>query len=147
MRNGRELTESSVREYLAERIAQFKVPGRVFIVDALPTGATGKVNRMKLSEHFTGRLSGDGGEPKNELQEKICGIYREVLGSTTIGRTDNFFEMGGDSLRATQVINRVRALFEVNLSIATIFGKPTVSELAEEIAQRQRTDEVARFRG
>jgi acyl-CoA synthetase (AMP-forming)/AMP-acid ligase II len=145
MRNGRELTESSVREYLAERIAQFKVPGKVFIVDALPTGATGKVNRMELSEHFTGRLSGDGGEPKNELQEKVCGIYREVLGSTTIGRTDNFFEMGGDSLRATQVINRVRALFEVNLSIATIFGKPTVSELAEEIAQRQRNDQAARF--
>ena len=51
-----------------------------------------------------------------------------------IGRDDNFFELGGDSLRATQVINRVRAQFEVNLSIATIFRKASVGELAVEIA-------------
>ena len=47
---------------------------------------------------------------------------------------DNFFALGGDSLRATQVISRVRSLFAVNLSIATVFTKPTVAELAEEIA-------------
>jgi aryl carrier-like protein len=65
----------------------------------------------------------------------VAGIYRDVLGADKVGRDDNFFELGGDSLRATQVINRVRALCKVNLSIATIFRKPTVAELAVEIVR------------
>jgi acyl-CoA synthetase (AMP-forming)/AMP-acid ligase II len=134
LRDRSELTESSIREYLLDRMAQFKVPGKIFIVDEIPKGATGKVNRIELSDRFTRRFLGDI-ELESELEEKVAGIYREVLGGETIGRSDNFFERGGDSLRATQVINRVRALFEVNLAIATIFRKPTVSDLAEEIAR------------
>jgi hypothetical protein len=50
------------------------------------------------------------------------------------GASDNFLALGGDSLRATQVLSRVRSLFSVNLSIATLFFKATVAQLAEEIA-------------
>jgi acyl carrier protein len=51
-----------------------------------------------------------------------------------VGAGDNFFALGGDSLRATQVISRVRSLFSVDLPIATLFSKATVAALAEEIA-------------
>ncbi|MGH7797423.1 MAG: AMP-binding protein [Candidatus Binatia bacterium] len=135
LRHGSELTEALIREYLLDRIAAFKVPGKVFIVDEIPKGATGKVNRTKLAERFAGHSARQDAALKNDLEERIAGIYREVLGAETIGPADNFFELGGDSLRATQVINRVRALFKANLSIATIFRKPTIAELAMEIAQ------------
>ena len=52
-----------------------------------------------------------------------------------VGATDDFFDLGGDSLRAFQVISRIRAMFDVNLSIATVFAKSTVAELADEIGR------------
>ena len=134
LRHGSHLTESAIREYLLDRIAEFKVPSRVMIVDEIPKGATGKVNRTELSERFARQFAREDATLKCDLEERIAGIYREVLGVEKIGRDDNFFELGGDSLRATQVINRVRAQFEVNLSIATIFRRATVGELASEIA-------------
>jgi acyl carrier protein len=135
LRHGSELTESLIREYMLDRIAAFKVPEKVFIVEEIPKGATGKVNRAKLSERFTPHTAGRPVAANNQVEEKVLGIYREVLGAETLGPGDNFFALGGDSLRATQVINRVRVLFAVNLSIATIFRKPTVADLATEIAQ------------
>jgi acyl-CoA synthetase (AMP-forming)/AMP-acid ligase II/acyl carrier protein len=138
LRDHSELTESLIRKYLLGRMAEFKVPGKVFVVDEIPKSATGKVNRSELSERFSRKFSGEIVELKNELEAKIAGIYRDVLDAKTIERGDNFFELGGDSLRATQVINRVRDLFEINLPIATIFRKPTVAELAVEIVSIAR---------
>jgi len=135
LRQGSHLTEAAIREYLLDRMAEFKVPSRVLIVDEIPKGSTGKVSRTELSERFAGHFSREDSALKNELEARIAGIYREVLGTEKIGRDDNFFELGGDSLRATQVINRVRAQFKVNLSIATIFRKASVGELAVEIAR------------
>ena len=135
LRHGSELTESSIRQYLLERIAAFKVPGEIFIVGEIPKGVTGKLDRNKLSERFAAHPTDPVAESNNHVEETVVGIYREVLGAEAIGPGDNFFALGGDSLRATQVINRVRALLEVNLSIATIFRRPTVSDLATEIAR------------
>ncbi len=135
LRPGSQLKESSVREYMLERLAEFTVPSRFFILDEIPKGATGKLNRSELSARFARHVFGQGAELKNGLEEKVAGIYREVLSVENIGSSDNFFELGGDSIRATQVINRVRALFQVNLSMAVVFRKPTVFELAAEIAQ------------
>ena len=141
LRQGSQLIESSIREALLDRIAEFKVPAKVLIVDELPKGATGKLNRTELSARFTRQSSAENGALKSEMEEKIAAIYREVLGGESIGRDDNFFDLGGDSVRATQVINRVRAVFEVNLSIATIFRKPTVAELAVEIVRANQGED------
>jgi acyl carrier protein len=134
LRHGSEMTEALIRYYLLDRIAAFKVPSKIFLLDEIPRGATGKVNRLELSERFA-PYSAAGADANNHVEEKVVGIYREVLGAEVIGPGDNFFALGGDSLSATQVINRVRALFEVNLTIATIFRKPTIADLAVEIAQ------------
>ena len=65
----------------------------------------------------------------------VASIYTEVLGIEQISTSDNFFALGGDSLRATQAISRIRAAFQVNLPIVTLFRKPTITELADEIAK------------
>lgn len=135
LRQNSELRAASIREYLLDRIAAFKVPDTVFVVKEIQKSATGKVNRAKLSESLAGRASGRGREADNDVEKTVIAIYREVLGAPAVRPEDNFFALGGDSLRATQVINRVRALLEVNLSMAMIFRKPTVSDLAAEIAQ------------
>jgi oxalate---CoA ligase len=134
LRDNSQVTESKIREYLTPRLADFKIPTRVLIVDNIPKTSTGKVRRACLAATFADLLKSEFVAPKNGLEALVARIYADVLGSQQIGSTDNFFALGGDSLRAMQVISRVRSVFAVNLSIATVFAKPTVAELAEEIA-------------
>jgi len=127
------ITEASLRDHLINRLAAFKVPSRLLIVDAIPKSLTGKIRRATLAETFAGRLQPGFIAPKNDLEDLVAKIYAEVLELPRVGVNDNFFMLGGDSLSATQVISRVRSLFSVNLPIATLFLKPTVAQLAKEI--------------
>ena len=102
-------------------------------VDELPKGATGKTQRIGLAEKFADQFKGQLVRPQNELEAAVAQIYVEVLDVEKVSATDNFFALGGDSLRATQVIARIRSRFDVNLSIGTIFLQSTVRELAQEI--------------
>jgi acyl carrier protein len=133
MRANSPVTEAEIRQHLVGRLADFKTPARLLFVDDIPKTATGKIRRTELAERVVNELSTDFAAPKNELALLVAGIYADVLGIQQISADDNFFALGGDSLRATQVISRVRSLFSVNLSIGTLFTKPTVAELAEEI--------------
>ncbi len=125
--------EASIRDYLVGRLASFKVPARLLIVEDIPKSSTGKVQRAVLAGIFAGRMQGESIPPKNDLETLVASIFADVLEVRPIGASDNFFALGGDSLRAMQVISRVRSLFSVNLPIATLFSKPTVAELAREI--------------
>jgi len=66
----------------------------------------------------------------SEYEQKIVAIWQQVLGIEEIGIHDNFFELGGHSLMGTQLISRLRHIFQVNLPLATLFEAPTVAELA-----------------
>jgi acyl-CoA synthetase (AMP-forming)/AMP-acid ligase II/acyl carrier protein len=131
-----QVTESSLREYLSSRLAEFKIPSRIWFVDQLPRTATGKLRRDRLAKNFTQEQNAPV-SASTRIEATVAEIYAEVLGIQEVGARDNFFALGGDSLRGTQVLSRVRAAFEVNLPIATIFLKPTVAELAQAIASAQ----------
>ena len=128
-----QITEAAIRAYLSSRLAAYKIPSRIFFVDEIPKGATGKTQRIGLAEKFADQFKGPLITLGNELEAAVAQIYVEVLGVEKVGVTDNFFALGGDSLRATQVLARIRARLDVNLSIATIFWHSTVTELAHEI--------------
>lgn len=132
-RAGRQVSESTLREFLSHRLAAYKIPTRILLVEDLPKSTTGKLQRVGLAEKFAGELSVPSNLPTGEVESTLAAIYAEVLGAQEVGATDNFFTLGGDSLRASQVIARIRATLEVDISIATIFLKPTARELADEI--------------
>jgi acyl carrier protein len=71
--------------------------------------------------------------PRNELEQAITDIWRQMLGVNEIGIHDSFFELGGHSLLATQVISRLRETLQVDLLLRSIFERPSIAELAEEI--------------
>lgn len=102
---------------------------------------------------ITGRLKeliNQGGEKflPREIDEvpldyKVLGdIWTEVLGIERVGIYDNFFALGGDSLRATQVIARIRAVFQVELSLPKFFQKPTVIGLSEMLAHQVEAESL-----
>jgi acyl-CoA synthetase (AMP-forming)/AMP-acid ligase II len=134
LRKQAEVTEAELRQFVAAHLADFKVPRRIVMVDKIPRGVTGKIQRFGLAEQFAQELRKDLGAPKDALEAVVAAIYTEVLGVENVSGNDNFFVLGGDSLRATQVLSRLRAIFHLNFPIATIFQKATVSELADEIS-------------
>lgn len=123
-----------IREFAATKLADFKVPSQIVVVDTIPLGATGKITRKGLAQTLADQLRSEHRAAQNELQEAVADIFGEVIGVEHVSVTDNFFALGGDSLRASQVLNRIRAKFDVNLTIATIFQKSTVAEFADEIS-------------
>ncbi|UFP97056.1 SDR family oxidoreductase [Gloeobacter morelensis MG652769] len=74
-------------------------------------------------------------EPRNDLERTICVLWQQLLGVERIGVLDDFFELGGHSLLATQLLSRLRADFQVELPLRELFEAPTVTRLAELIAQ------------
>ena len=130
-----EASVSELKQFVAITLADFKVPRQIVFVDAIPLGATGKIARNGLSEKLANQLKSESRAAQNEFQSAVAEIFGEVAGVEQVGATDDFFDLGGDSLRAFQVISRIRARFDVNLSIATVFAKSTVAELADEIVR------------
>lgn len=76
-------------------------------------------------------------EPRNELERSLANIWQDILGLEQVGIYDNFFDIGGDSLLATQLIARLSKNFSVDLPLRAVFESPTVGELGLTIIQQQ----------
>ncbi|MBV8856636.1 MAG: hypothetical protein JOZ02_06730, partial [Acidobacteria bacterium] len=72
----------------------------------------------------------------------LCAVWSELLGVERVGVEDNFFELGGHSLLVTQVVSRVRQVFEVELPLRSLFESPTVAEAALAISQAREGENV-----
>jgi acyl carrier protein len=138
LRAGVSATERDLREFTALRLAEYKVPGRVVIVDEIPKSATGKLQRVGLAEKL-GLDNSDRTElapkaeftaPRTEVEDVLAKIWLEILRVGPIGIHDNFFDLGGDSILAARIIARVRDIFGAELSFFAFFDAPTVAEMA-----------------
>jgi len=133
LRPGATADEPALRRFLFGRLADFKVPSAIAFVDAIPKGATGKVQRTSLHDKLADHLRRAYVEPRDALERSVASIFEEVLAADRVGADHNFFALGGDSLKATRVIARVRALHGVELPVARVFSHPTVATLAEAV--------------
>jgi aryl carrier-like protein len=113
------------------------VPGVWVEMEQMPLTTSGKVDRKKLPEPDKGRReqAQEYVGPRNEVEEKLCAIWSQVLGVERIGIHDNFFDLGGDSILATQAVSRIRKTGYFSLPLKSLFQKPTIANLAREIEQ------------
>ncbi|WP_329576675.1 amino acid adenylation domain-containing protein [Kitasatospora sp. NBC_01250] len=122
---------AELRAWLLGRLPAHLVPGRVVLVDRLPLGPTGKVDRRALVD--PARDTGDtaaGEEPRPGTEELLATLFAQVLGVTQVGRLADFFLLGGHSLAAIRLIGRIRSWFGVELPVSTVFAAPSVAGLA-----------------
>ncbi len=128
-----------LKTYLEGRLPDHMVPGALMLLERLPLNANGKVDRHALPAP-QGRPELEEGyqEPRGPVEEGVCGVWRDVLALEKVGVHDDFFDLGGHSLTATQVVSRLRQVFRVELSVRALFESPTVAGLAERVEQARR---------
>ena len=121
-----------LRNRLAETLPEYMIPSLILPIDALPLTPNGKVDRAELINTID-KVSKQAPlliEPEDERELKIAGLLEEVLGRGQVGRNDNFFDLGADSLQIAQFHSRLQAAFDPEIKIVSLFQHPTVSALA-----------------
>jgi acyl-CoA synthetase (AMP-forming)/AMP-acid ligase II len=135
LHEGATVSERELREHVASRLASFKVPRRIAIVEAIPKGPTGKLQRIGLAEQL-GLTVADATAPvefvapRTALEASIAGLWQEVLGLERVGVRAGFFDIGGDSVLAAQVLARVRQSLGREVPLITFFEASTIEALA-----------------
>ena len=135
----------ALRESLFGRLSEVEIPSRIVQVDALPKGRTGKIARMLLADSFADRLGTPFVAPGNAVEATLAKMIAALLDVERVGANDNFFALGGDSLRGAQLLSRVQAEFGTSLLPATLFKAATVRALAAAVA-KARSDTAPQLR-
>jgi amino acid adenylation domain-containing protein/thioester reductase-like protein len=134
-----ELDIAEVRDALGEEVPEYMVPSYIMQLDEIPLTPSGKVNRKALPNPEITEKEEDYVAPRNRTEEKLAEIWSEVLNINIdiIGIDDNFFNVGGHSLKAALMIAMMHKALNVKIAMHEVFDMPTIRKLAEYIEGAQ----------
>ncbi len=123
------------RQWLRSRLPEYMIPSTFTILDALPLTPNGKVDRQALPDPRQLALARGAGfvPPRGPIEQAIAEVWNELLGGEPSGARDNFFERGGHSLLAVQLLARLRHIFGVEPSLKDFLEGPTIARLASAV--------------
>ena len=131
-----------VRSALSTRLPRHKVPSQIVFVDALPVGRTGKVVRSDLAQHFRKQLDAlqikslkPDRAPESALETWLLYEFSQALRGANVGVAGDFFEFGGTSLDAVELMLSLEQRLDETIHVALLFSAPTVAELAKRMLQ------------
>jgi amino acid adenylation domain-containing protein len=125
-------------EYLATYLPDYMIPTLFVVLDKLSQTTNGKVDRASLPVPTRDNILSYevAASPLTSTEQRVSGIVSSLLGLEQVAVEDNFFMLGGHSLLGTQIIARVKEIFQVELPLRSLFESPTVRLLSQEIEQR-----------
>jgi natural product biosynthesis luciferase-like monooxygenase protein len=134
-REGQNPTARQLRQHSQERLPDHMVPAQIVLMTQFPQTPNKKIDRNALPavEPDLTKNESDFEPPATEVEKSLAELWKELLEVQNIGRQDNFFESGGHSLLAMQLVVRVRTRFGVDLPLKNLFEHPTIAALAEAI--------------
>lgn len=122
---------TTLREYLSARLPHYMVPAYFIRIQQLPLTVNGKLDKKRLPEPDVATGSAFV-VPSTDREKLVAGIWSKVLGIENVSASDNFFMLGGDSIRSIQISSKLRAA-GYEASIKDIFAYPTVQQLAQKL--------------
>jgi len=132
------VTERDLREFAGQRLALFKIPERILILDEIPKGPTGKIQRIGLAarlgvEALRPVAQSDFVAPRTKVEKRIAAMFAEALGVKRIGVGHNLFDLGGDSLLAISLLARINHETGAELSDLEFIVEPTVGGVCRKL--------------
>lgn len=121
--------EDIINEELSKNLPEYMIPHSYMLLNEFPLSANGKLDLKRLPK-FSIVSSHKYVAPRNEIEEKLCRIWQEVLHQEKVGINDNFFKIGGHSLLATRLISKVRSEFGAEVPLKSLFEHPTIANFA-----------------
>lgn len=132
VRTTEEISSKDLRMFLAKRLPEFMVPTFIVAMEMFPLNPSGKIDRKALpAPERKGGSESEFAEPRNEIEVKIAGIWKEVLQVGRVGRTDNFFDLGGHSLLVIHAQRKLGEAIGRKVSVLDMFTYPTIELLAD----------------
>ena len=138
---GAAISETGIRDYLSSHLADYKLPRRVYFLDALPRAPGGKLQRHLISDLVGPAAPAPTDDltqrPLSKVEKQIVEIWRQVLEVDEVGPGQDFFDLGGDSLKAATAMARLEQQVQQPLPTSLLLDEPTVEGLAQLISQRE----------
>ncbi len=133
--SGEQQQIGALRTFLQEHLPHYMIPDHFVQLEKFPLNTSGKIDKKLLpAPQGLGLTSGvEYVAPRNEIEEKLVKIWEEVLQIDRVGVLDDFFALGGHSLKAMQFTVRAEKVFGVKIDIRNLLSKPTIDSLSEEI--------------
>jgi amino acid adenylation domain-containing protein len=127
---------NDLREYLSKKLPEYMIPANFVELEKMPVTINGKIDRKELSALSSGRKTDvPYMAPRNTYEEKIVSIWRKALNTDEIGIDDDFYELGGDSLRAIIIANKINNEFMISISSKDLLELRTIRELSTKMEQ------------
>ncbi|CAM2009936.1 non-ribosomal peptide synthetase [Acanthopleuribacter pedis] len=139
--DGDPIDQDHLRGFLAELIPDYMIPATYIELDSIPLTANGKVDRGALPDPGAA-VDAELSAPRTPTEERLCGIWADLLGVDKVGIDDNLFDLGGTSVVAIQLLNAIREHFAMELSMRTLFENLTVRTLALAMSRARATGEA-----
>lgn len=129
------------RELLSKKLSSYMIPSFFVKLPEIPLLPSGKIDKKKLKQPDISEYRKEYVKPESALQKKLCALFEEVLNEDKVGIDDDFFELGGDSVRAMDVLNRAK---EQTLNVNDIYHGRTARRIAEilEAKTSEESDDV-----
>ncbi len=149
LRDGVAATAQDLRQFMAGRLSDFKIPRQILIVSEIPRGPTGKLQRIGIAaklglEGSTGPRPGFAA-PRTPLETALCKSWGEILRVGQVGIHDSFFACGGDSLSAIRACVDIYELTRQEFEVSQLFEAPTIAEIARLLEATAKAPQAPRF--
>ncbi|WP_416654228.1 amino acid adenylation domain-containing protein [Bacillus amyloliquefaciens] len=126
------IAAAQLREQLSSELPDYMVPSYFVRLEYMPLTSNGKINRKALpAPEASLQQTAEYVPPGNEVESKLTDLWKEVLGISRAGIKHNFFDLGGNSIRAAALAARIHKELDVNLTLKDIFKFPTIEQLAD----------------
>jgi amino acid adenylation domain-containing protein len=135
---GEPVAVEALKAHLAERLPEYMVPAAYVWMEAYPLTPNGKVDRRALPAPGSDAFAARGYEaPDGKTETAVAAIWADLLGVERVGRHDDFFHLGGNSLLATRLVFRIKREMDVELSLSDVFEKSELALLAQQVLDAQ----------
>ena len=125
-----EFDVSDIRNMLSGRLPDYMIPAYFVEIEKIPLTANGKVDKKRLPEPKP-TLQKTVIGPRNDIEKRLCEIWEDILKLERVSITASFFSLGGDSIKAIKLLNRINKVFDTSLKIPDLYKNDTVQTLAQ----------------